>query len=328
MDIARVAPFPLSVPIEGLESSTDYVFCIMNTYGEDLSEIPVTSDVDGVGITPLPDYYSRYDNDYRLEVYEDTGTLDDDGNIVRGDLVYIDTLSIYRPYLIIDQSSMSPEEIAESMEYEAVVRAMIDAHSSGFTFKRSTIELSGNGSDYLPVMERITKIIRVYENNTLLFDAENTDPEWANIKNYILSPDKTAITETVSAGYNRYQSRPAEIPTGWSDSFSSSEYQYDPPTKVFPDMGWSMFPSGWDYTIVMEHGYPVIPQDIQKAAKILYSDLKCGNIQYRNSYIKEYESSNQFKIKIDERSMSGTGNILVDNILSKYPKSITKMGLV
>lgn len=322
MDIQRVPPFPLSISIEGLSASTDYLVCIMNSYAEDLSEIPVASDVDGGISTPLPDYYSRYDADYRLEIYEDLGSS------VRGDLVYVDTLSIYRPYIDVVSTLSSPEEIAEAEQYESIVRSIIDANTDGFSFKRSTIELTGNGSDYLPVMQRITKIVRVYENNVLVYDAENEDPNWSNITEYSISRDRTSIIENASGELDRYQSKPFAGRQVGSDSFTTADYPYEAPTKVFPETNWAAFPDGWDYRIVIEHGYPIIPQDIQKAAKILYSDLKCGNIQYRNSYIKEYESVNQFKIKIDERSMSGTGNILVDNILSNYPKMLTGFGVI
>lgn len=322
MDIVRIPPFPLSMSVEGLTASTDYIICILNSYGEDLSEIPASSNVNGVVTTPIPDYYSRYDADYRLEVYED------EGSAVRGDLVYVDTLSIYRPYIDVTSDLSSPEDIVEAEEYESVVRSIIDAHTDGFTFKRTILELTGNGSDFLPVMHRMTKIVRVYENNVLVYDVENEDPNWSNIKEYTMSRDKTSITESVSGELDKYQSKPFNGRAVGSDSFTTADYPYEAPTKIFPETNWASFPDGWDYTVVIEHGYPVIPQDIQKAAKMLYSDLKCGNIQYRNSYIKEYESVNQFKIKIDERSMNGTGNIIVDNILSKYPKMITGIGVI
>lgn len=322
MDIKRVPPFPLSITVEGLSASTDYVVCIMNSYAEDLTEIAVTSDINGDISTPIPDYYARYDADYRLEIYEDLGAQ------VRGDLVYVDTLSIYRPYIDVTSTLSSPEEIAEAEEYEAVVRAIIDAHTDGFTFKRSMLELTGNGSDFLPIMHRITKVVRVYENNVLVYDAENDDPDWSNITQYSISRDRTSIIENVSGEINKYESKPFAGRQVGSDSFTTADYPYEAPTKVFPETNWASFPDGWDYTVVIEHGYPIIPQDIQKAAKMLYSDLKCGNIQYRNSYIKEYESVNQFKIKIDERSMNGTGNILVDNILSNYPKMVTGIGVI
>lgn len=322
MDIKRVPPFPLSISVDGLSASTDYVVCIMNSYAEDLTEIAVTSDLNGGISTPIPDYYARYDADYRLEIYEDLGSQ------VRGDLVYVDTLSIYRPYIDVTSMLSAPAEIVEAEEYEAVVRAIIDSHTDGFAFKRSMLELTGNGSDFLPVMHRITKVVRVYENNVLVYDAENNDPNWSNITEYSLSRDRTSIVENVSGEINKYQSKPFAGRQVGSDSFTTADYPYEAPTKVFPETNWASFPDGWDYTVVIEHGYPVIPQDIQKAAKMLYSDLKCGNIQYRNSYVKEYESVNQFKIKIDERSMNGTGNILVDNILSNYPKMITGIGVI
>ena len=328
MDISRVAPFPLSLTIENLEASSDYVVCILSSYGDDFSEIPVTTDANGIATTPLPDYYARYDNDYRLELYEDTGTVDGDGNIIRGDLVVVDTLSIHRPYIDVVTDATSPEDLALAVEYEAIVRAIINAHTDGFTYKRSIVELVGNGSDFLPIMDRLVKVVKVYENNVLVYDAESTDPNWRNITEYSISRDKTAIIENVSGELNRYQSSPFSGRQVGSDSFTTADYPYEAPTKVFPETNWASFPEGWDYTVVIEHGYPIIPSDIQKAAKILYADLKCGNLQYRNSYVKEYESTNQFKIKIDERAMSGTGNILVDNILSNYPRSIRGIGVI
>jgi hypothetical protein len=327
MDIARIIPFPLVVSVT-LEPNSSYYFCIMNSYGEDLSQTEVNADVDGLAELELPDYYSRYDGEYRLEVYENTATLDEFGDPILGDLVYIDNLSIYRPYIDVISDLSSPDDIEEASQYESLARSIIDSYTDGFSFVRSVLDTTGNGSDFLPVMSRITKIVKVYENNVLVYDIESTDPDWTNIKEYAISRDRTSIIETASGELNRYQSKPFHGREVGSDSFTTADYPYEAPTKVFPETNWAAFPNGWDYRIVMESGYPVIPQDIQKAAKILYSDLKCGNLQHRNSYIKEYESTNQFKIKIDERAMSGTGNVIVDNILSKYPKMIRGIGVI
>jgi hypothetical protein len=325
MDISRVPPFPLSVTYSGLVEGQAYIFTVLNEYGQNLWDTGTIGDAQLEITVELPDYFSRYDADYRVEIYE-MGSYPDP--IIYGPLVVVDTLSIRRPYIDVVSSLTSPDEIAEAEEYEAVVRAIIDAHTDGFSFKRSMLDLTGNGSDFLPIMHRMTKVVRVYENNVLVYDVENEDPDWSNITEYSISRDRTSIIESVSGEVNKYESKPFKGREVGSDSFTTADYPYEAPTKVFPETTWASFPDGWDYSIVIEHGYPVIPQDIQKAAKMLYADLKCGNIQYRNSYIKEYESVNQFKIKIDERSMNGTGNILVDNILSKYPKMITGIGVI
>lgn len=325
MDISRVPPFPLSVTYTDLVQGQAYIFTVLNEYGQNLWDTATIADLSPTITVELPDYFSRYDADYRVEIYE-MGSYPDP--IIYGPLVVVDNLSIRRPYIDVVSSLTSPDEIAEAEEYEAVVRAIIDAHTDGFSFKRSMLDLTGNGSDFLPVMHRMTKVVRVYENNVLVYDAENEDPEWSNITEYTISRDRTSIIESVSGELNKYESKPFAGRQVGSDSFTTADYPYEAPTKAFPETNWASFPDGWDYSIVIEHGYPVIPQDIQKAAKMLYADLKCGNIQYRNSYIKEYESVNQFKIKIDERSMNGTGNILVDNILSKYPKNITGIGVI
>jgi hypothetical protein len=78
---------------------------------------------------------------------------------------------------------------------------------------------------------------------------------------------------------------------------------------------------------LLEVGYPVVPIDIQDATRLLIDDIKCGKLDYYKRYVKNY-STDQFKIEYDKRMMEGTGNIIVDKILSKYVNSITRPGVL
>ena len=89
----------------------------------------------------------------------------------------------------------------------------------------------------------------------------------------------------------------------------------------------SFFPKGWDYVVVVDAGWPVIPHDIQTATKMLYNDLKCNNLPYLNSYIKEYESG-QFTLKFNDGAFTQTGNKIVDSILSNYTKAFNGIGVL
>lgn len=324
MEITRLVPFPLTFTQSGFTASTKYVLAIMNDHSADLVEIPVTSNGSGVISTPLPDYFSRYDAEYRAEVYEDTSLT---STPILGDVVWIDNLTIRRPYVDPSTFIQSPEELPEAQQYEALARAIIDTITGGFKYEREVFEATGLGTDYLPSSLRLNKIIRAYENNVCVFDSENTDPDWTNTKEFSISPDKTAVTVSISGAYNRYQSKPIKIHNPQSDSFTPFNTDYSGKTLSETDGSFTFFPKGYDYVFAVDAGWPVIPQDIQTATKMLYNDLKCNTLPYLNSYIKEYESD-QFTLKFNDGAFTMTGNAIVDQILSNYPRTISRIGVL
>ena len=87
------------------------------------------------------------------------------------------------------------------------------------------------------------------------------------------------------------------------------------------------FPAGIDLILLLETGYKVVPMDIQDATKLLIEDIRCGKLDYYKRYISNY-STDQFKIQYDKRMIEGTGNIIVDNILSKYVNNISRPGVL
>lgn len=337
MEITRLTPFPLTLTVTGLTATTNYVLCMLDDHAGDLTEISATSNGSGSITFTLPDYFSRYDDEYRGEIYEKDGT-NPDGTAIRGDIVWIDTITIMRPYIDPELIAETPEDLADAKMYEAVARAIINSITGGFMYKRETVETTGLGADYLAVPFRLNKIVQVYENGVLVYDSEPVDEDWTNIREYYISPDKAAITVNISttSGINRFQSRPVQIRSGASDSFTHyntndspnfTEAVYD--TKTFVDMtgNSAMFPNGWDYTIIVEAGWPVIPQDIKQATLLIVNDLKCNNIPYINSYIKDYESD-QFTLKFDDGVFRDTGNRIADKILSAYVRPIYRLGVL
>jgi hypothetical protein len=88
-----------------------------------------------------------------------------------------------------------------------------------------------------------------------------------------------------------------------------------------------MFPEHWDYVVVAETGWPVIPNDIRLATKMLIEDAKCNQLPYLNNYITQYESE-QYKLKFDPAAFKNTGNTTVDMILSNYSGSFYRLGVV
>lgn len=330
MEITRLQPFPLVFRVEELEADTDYVVCMLDDHATDLSETSVTADSEGIIEFDLPDYYSRYDDEYRVEIYTKTGT-NTNGTAIRGDLVYVDTLTIMRPYIDPRTLADGEEELVEAEQYEGIARAIINAITGGFMYQRQTVETVGLGNDYLAVPFRLNKIVRVYENDILVYDSEPEDPEtWVNKKEYYITPDKGAISVVMDSayGYDRMQSKPVTPQMPASDSFTLYNTN-DSPNIIQNKSGSPMFPSGWDYVVVIEIGWPIIPHDIRQATSLLINDLKCNNIPYMNAYIKEYESD-QFNLKFERDVFLSdkTGNRIVDRILSAYVRPIYRLGVL
>jgi hypothetical protein len=244
-----------------------------------------------------------------------------------------------RPYVNPETLAETPEDIEDMRIYEEISRAIINSITGGFLYKREVVETVGLGNDYLSVPYRLNKIVRVYENDIIVYDTAPEDPEtWTNVKEYYITPDKASISVVVvsSNGFNRTQSKPVNIRRGASDSFTlyntndSPNFAYDAyDTKTFSDYGGNsvMFPSGWDYVVVAEVGWPIIPQDIKQATSLIINDIKCNNLPYVNQYISEYKSD-QFNVKFNDLAFKDTGNRIADRILSAYVRPIYRLGVL
>jgi hypothetical protein len=236
----------------------------------------------------------KYDTDYRVVITD-----------ASSDVIHDETYEIIRPYAKPSELGETASEIAEYAKYEEIARAVIDSViPEGFYYKKRTLEVVGLGADYIPLWWDAKRILAVYENDVLVED-----------RTYEITRDKTAITETVLDGVNRNEQAPLILPAAGSDLVD---------TVLPPLRG---FPNGYDYKFVLEVGYPTVPSDIVRAATLLIDDIKCGRNDYYQRYISAY-NTDQFRLQFDSRVFEGTGNIIVDKILSKYAKSITRLGVL
>lgn len=246
----------------------------------------------------------RYDNNYRVEIF----VLNDGTE----DVIHEEFYELIRPYIDPNTLGTTASEIAEYTVLELVARSIIDTFvPEGFYNKKITIVGTGNGSDYFPLWEKVYRVFKVYENNELVYDRSTPD---TNEHEYIITPDKTAIQRVYSGQMNRYESTVPNLPIGRGDL---GYYGYEGVA----------FPQGYDYTFVVDYGYITIPADIEYAEKLLIEDLKCGKLDYYKRYVTAY-NTDQFRIQFDKTMFNGTGNFLVDKILEKYVKTITKPGII
>jgi hypothetical protein len=245
----------------------------------------------------------RYDNNYRVEIF----------TIGEGEeLIHEEYYELIRPYVDPNTLGTTASDISEYTVLELVARSIIDTFvAEGFYNKKITIVGTGNGSDYFSLWDKAYRVFKVYENNELVYDRSTPN---TNKYEYVITADKTAIQKVYPGQLNRYESTGPNLIAGRGDL---GYYGYEG----------TGFPSNYDYTIVVDQGYLTVPADIEYASKLLIEDLKCGKLDYYKRYVTAY-NTDQFRIQFDKTMFDGTGNFLVDKILEKYVKTITKPGII
>jgi hypothetical protein len=292
LEILRIPSNSVQTIIKVSSPSTSYDYVVKDL--ADSSELngEAISDSSSNVVIPLP---TGYDGSYAV-------TIDDEEH-------YFD---VVRPYVDPTTLADSASEIAKVAKHEQLARAIIDSIvDEGFYYKKEVIETTGTGSDYIPLWIDAKKVLKVYENNVLLYDAEYPD-DYSTA--YQITDDGTAIMESYEDRINRLEGAQLIIPEAASDIYDA-KYSY------------RGFPRTFDYKIFVMAGYPKLPSDLSRAAELLVEDIACGKLEYYQRYITSY-NTDQFKIQFQSRVFEGTGNIIVDKILSKYAKSIRSIGVL
>ena len=325
MQILRLPPYPLTLSYTVPDASTEYIIVIEDLLEQTELEIIRVSNAQKVLTYTLTDNFLKYDKSYPVTIYESITVSGVDDS--RGDIVLQDNLDIVRPYVDPETLGTTPTEIAEYVEYEKLARTIIDSVVGGFYYKRTYLEVVGQGTDYIPLWDKTHKILTVHENAELVYDSSE-DPAALASYNYLITKDKSAIIKDpvqLEKSLNRAERKPARIPVGYSDSISL--FDTEDSGNVQTVSAGVAFSEGTDYIFLLETGYKVVPYDIQDATKMLINDIKCGRLDYYKRYVKAY-STEQFKIQYDKRLLDGTGNILVDKILNKYLNNIVRPGIL
>jgi hypothetical protein len=293
MEILRVPHTVPQTEVTVSLASTEYEYQIIDLVDGSVRTDSGFSDANKKLIVDFP---TRYDASYQVVV--DNQELEFD---------------VVRPYVDASVMADSTADIATYKKNEEIARAIIDSViSEGFYYRKKVLNKVGMGTDYLPLWDDAKKLLKLYENNVLIFDAEN--PSSYNPK-YKISGDKTAIVmDTEEFEYNLAEQKPNILPQAESDLLDMT-------------YGYHGFPQGFDYTAIIEVGHHEVPSDIVRATELLVDDIACGRMEYFMRHVTEY-NTDQFKMKFASEAFEGTGNIIVDKILSKYYKSIRSIGVL
>jgi len=301
MEVLRVPPYPIITTWDVPLPNTDYVIYIEDLVDHSIQTLPVTSNSDSQILYIVPQSQLEFDRKFLFKVINLSGTT-----------ILNDNLDIIRPYVNANKLGTTASEISEYRMLELVSRAIIDTIiPNGFYNHKQVIQAVGQGSDYFPLWHDANRIIKVYENNILVYDIEDQEN---NIYEYVITLDNSSIQRVEAGVFNRYEASAPNLPVGRGDL---GYYGYKS----------IAFPQGYDYTFVVSTGYLTIPSDVEYATKLLIEDIKCGKLDYYKRYITAY-NTDQFRIQFDKSMFDGTGNMIVDKILDKYSNNILKPGII
>jgi hypothetical protein len=303
MEVLRVPPYPLTttwtLPIPNYE----YIVYVEDLVDHSVTETNIFSDANGKLIYEIPLAQVQYDRKFFIKFY-DTEHIH---------TLYEESLDIVRPYVDPNKLGTTASEIEEYKVLEMVARSLIDTVVvNGFYNSKHIVQRNGDGSDYFAIWEDINKVLKVYENNVLIYDIDT--PE-TNVFEFKTTFDSSAVERVIDGQYNRLEQGTQQYPKDFGDL-----------ANIFGTSAVG-FPKGWDYTFVLDIGYRALPPDVEYATKLLIEDLKCGKLDYYTRYVTSY-NSDQYRIQFDKSIFSGTGNMIVDKILDKYVVTIAKPGLI
>lgn len=302
MEILRVPPYPISTTWNLPDNNYPYIVYVEDLVDHSIQETIISSDSNGVLVYTLSVFQVQFDRQFLIRFYD----------AEHEHIIYESNLDIIRPYVNPASLGTTASEISEYKRYELIARSMIDSYTQiGFYNHKSILQTKGSNADYLPVWRDANRVLKVYENNVLIYDIENPT---AYADEFKVTLDNSAIYRIESGEANRISSPTIKLPASRGDIA----------TGVF---NYGTFPERYDYLFILDEGFRAIPPDIERAATMLIDDLKCGRLDYYQKYVTSY-NTDQFRIQFDKKMLDGTGNLIVDKILDRYMKSITKVGVL
>lgn len=210
-------------------------------------------------------------------------------------------IALVRPYA-------SPERIKELADIDTAIvsdddlkklerRARLSINSFvGFDFykKKMYMEVYGNNTDVLTTHDNVLRVDYLYEDDLLIYDRYEED----NVIGYPI---------TITASKNRIKI--------FNTTEKSKEIYESPKFSIFDPGG--IFKKDYVYKIEGLFGWEYVPADVEEATALLVDYYLCNDFHVRNKNIAEL-TNDSYTFKYSANGFTGTGNILVDNLLSNY----------
>jgi hypothetical protein len=382
MEVLRVPPYPITTTWNLPDNNYAYIVYVEDLVDHSVEETTITSSSSGVVTYTVPAEKVQFDRQFLIRFYD----------AEREHIIQESNLDIVRPYVnpLTLATSGTASEIAEYKMWELIARSLIDTYTDiGFYNHKSILQVEGNGLDYMPVWRDANRILKVYDNNVLVFNGQDRaisvadfydeDPTSNPNLGLVLASDHGfeigdsvevvlpeedingtyGVTEIIDSttirislslsSVNGLSGTGETVKRVWANNFRvtldnsaivkeftgytdviSVNYPKMPVSRgdyVYDAEPYGTFAKGHDFLFVLDEGFRAIPADVEYATTMLINDLKCGKLDYYQKYVTSY-NTDQFRIQFDKKMLEGTGNLLVDKILDKYMKSITKVGVL
>lgn len=165
MEILRVPPYPITTTWNLPEANYDYIVYVEDLIDHSIEETVITSNSSGVVTYQLPLSKIEFDREFLIRFYD----------AEHQHIILEDGLTVIRPYVDPSKLGTTASEINEYKIYEVMARSVIDTFiNDGFYNHKSILQSQGNGLDYMPVWRMANRVLKVYENNVLIYNGQDS----------------------------------------------------------------------------------------------------------------------------------------------------------
>lgn len=195
MEILRVPPYPIETTWTLPDANYDYIVYVEDLVDHSIEETVITSDTHGKIIYELPLSKIEFDREFLIRFYDSD----------HQHIIYEEGLTVIRPYVNPTSLGTTASEIAEYQKYEVIARSIIDTFiNDGFYNHKSILQAQGNGLDYMPVWRMANRVLKVYENNVLIYDGQDATVPVADFYDESLDPAVNIGLTVPNTSYPNY----------------------------------------------------------------------------------------------------------------------------
>lgn len=213
--------------------------------------------------------------------------------------------SLIRPYAtterileLVDIPSSASANTTLLKKLEKKARLSLNSYiGENFYKEKKVFTVFGQNADIITMPTPIQRIDKIYEDDLLVYERDNSTYQL----DFPLEIDgsKTRIKILNSSSNNKEILEFPKFSVFYYEGIFKKDFAY----KI--DGIW-----GWEY----------IPADIELATALLVEDYLCNDSNIRNKNIAEL-SNDSYDIKYASDFSTGTGNLIVDNLIAKYKEA-------
>jgi len=212
MEVLRVPPYPITTKWTVPNANTAYSVYVEDLVDHSFETSTITSDSNKQVSYVLPRSKVQFDRDFLLKITDSTG-----------EVVVEDNLSVYRPYVDPNTLATTTADIAEYKKWEIIARSLMDSYlnNSDFYNHKLVIVKEGQGGDYFPIWHNVNKVLKVYENNVLVYNGEDVALTIAN-QTPTISSGTVTLTSSTAHGFEVGDTVRIStvVPTGYQGLFT------------------------------------------------------------------------------------------------------------